>query len=72
MATETPTLPAGAEPISARGRKDELGSSSARGRRRRTNVLIWGVLAVVSLVMAAPFIWMFLTSFRTQEEQVGS
>ncbi|WP_241680791.1 carbohydrate ABC transporter permease [Pseudactinotalea suaedae] len=68
MATETPTLPAGAEPISARGRKDELGSSSARGRRRRTNVLIWGVLAVVSLVMAAPFIWMFLTSFRTQEE----
>jgi multiple sugar transport system permease protein len=69
VATDTPTLPAGVEPVTARGRSgSDLGSSGARRRRRRTNILIWVVLAVVSIVMAAPFLWMFLTSFRTQEE----
>jgi multiple sugar transport system permease protein len=69
VATETPTLPAGARPVAERGRAaDDLGASGARARKRRTNVIIWVVLAVISLIMAAPFVWMFLTSFRTQEE----
>ena len=41
----------------------------APGSRRRRNRVVTGiVLTFVSLVMASPFIWMFLTSLRTPEE----
>ena len=43
-------------------------SGGARTRRRRTRIVTGIVLTLVSLIMASPFIWMFLTSLRTPEE----
>lgn len=41
----------------------------SRSRQRRTSVIVlYVLLTLVSLLMAAPFIWMFLTSVRTPQE----
>jgi len=43
--------------------------SASRSRQKRTNGIVLAVvLAIVSVLMAAPFIWMFLTSVRTPQE----
>jgi multiple sugar transport system permease protein len=39
-----------------------------RGRKRLNRILVGAILLVVSLLMAAPFLWMFLTSVRTPQE----
>ncbi len=61
MATETLAQPTLAPSPGA-------GSTVTRTRKRRVRLLTGIVLALVSLVMAAPFIWMFLTSLRTPAE----
>src|SRR5699024_1289226 len=43
-------------------------SSSTRRRRTTRRVLLWLALVVIALVMAAPFLWMFLTAVRSQQE----
>lgn len=41
----------------------------SRSRQKRTStVVLYVALTVISLLMAAPFIWMFLTSVRTPQE----
>ena len=43
-------------------------SGSAKRRRRGRRLLLWVVLVVIAVIMAAPFLWMLLTSVRSQEE----
>ncbi len=45
---------------------------SMRSRRRTGEIITTVALAIVSLLMAAPFIWMFLTSVRSPEELASS
>jgi len=63
MATDTLTPNAPVAAPSTQPRRHAPG-----GRRRRNRLLTGIVLTVVSLIMASPFIWMFLTSLRTPEE----
>lgn len=60
--TAVPTTPLARETAAPRR------GPSLRSRRRTGRVLTTVVLAVVSLLMAAPFLWMFLTSVRSPEE----
>lgn len=50
------------------GRSALPGPRSAGRRRRSTRTLLTVFLVVVSIVMATPFIWMFLTSVRSEQE----
>lgn len=49
-------------------RSHRLRSPSRSRQQRVSKIVLYVVLTVVSLLMAAPFLWMFLTSVRSPEE----
>ncbi|GAA1485269.1 carbohydrate ABC transporter permease [Brachybacterium fresconis] len=50
-------------------RKQRARRAPSRSRQRRTSrIILFIVLAITSILMAAPFLWMFLTSVRTPQE----
>lgn len=66
--TDTATTPTPAAAPRPAGASASPRTGSHHARKRNGRILTSVVLVVVSLLMAAPFLWMFLTSVRSPEE----
>ncbi|GAA1485551.1 carbohydrate ABC transporter permease [Brachybacterium fresconis] len=68
LAVEPQSGPGGPAPRTARPSDRDRPRGGHRARKRTVRILTTIGLAIVSLLMAAPFLWMFLTSVRSPEE----